>query len=41
LTTQKLLEEKNYGIKFEYTAQETPQQNGMVERAFAILYGKV
>ena len=25
----------------EYTARETPQQNDMVERAFATLYGRI
>ena len=29
------------GIKFEYMAPGTPQQNGMVERAFVTLYGQV
>ena len=29
------------GITFEYTARNTPQQNGQVERSFATLYGKV
>lgn len=29
---------KGIGIKFEYTAPNTPQQNGVVERAFATLY---
>ena len=28
------------GIKFEYTAPGTPQQNGVVERAFVTLIGK-
>ena len=28
-------------IKFEYTAPNTPQQNGVVERKFATLYGRV
>ena len=28
-------------IQFEYTAPGTPQQNGKVERAFAMMYGKV
>ena len=28
-------------IAFEYTAPGTPQQNGVVERAFATLYGRV
>ena len=26
---------------FEYTARNTPQQNGKVERAFATLFGRV
>ena len=30
-----------WGIKFEYTAPRTPQQNGRVERKFATLYGRV
>ena len=30
-----------FGIKFELTARKTPQQNGMIERAFATLYGKM
>jgi len=29
------------GITFEYSAPGTPQQNGVVERAFATLYGRV
>ena len=28
-------------IKFEYTPQDTPQFNGVIERAFATLYGRV
>ena len=28
-------------ISFEFTAPNTPQQNGKVERAFATLYGRV
>ena len=28
-------------ITFEYTARNTPQQNGQVERAFATLYGRM
>ena len=34
-------EEYGFGITVEYTAQKTPQQNGMVECAFATLYGKI
>jgi hypothetical protein len=29
------------GINFEFTAPGTPQHNGVVERAFAILFGRV
>ena len=39
-TTQAMFEKEGFGIKYEYTARETPQQNGMVERAFATLYGR-
>ena len=39
--TKELFEENGLGIKFELTARETPQQNGMVERAFATLYGRM
>jgi transposase InsO family protein len=41
VATQKAFEEHGFGIKIEYTAQKTPQQNGMVERAFATLYGRI
>ena len=30
----------NLGIEFEFTAPNTPQQNGIVERKFATLYGQ-
>lgn len=30
-----------HGVTFEYTAANTPQQNGAVERGFATLYGRV
>ena len=33
--------EQKMGIKFEYTAVGTPQQNGRVERKFATLYGRI
>jgi hypothetical protein len=39
--TKELFEENGFGIKFELTARETPQQNGMVERSFATLYGRI
>ena len=32
--------EKDLGIIFEYTAPGTPQQNGVVKRAFATMLGK-
>ena len=41
ISTQKMFEKEGFGIKCEYTARETPQQNGMVERAFATLFGRV
>ena len=41
----KKMEEKcvaeNLGVKFEYTAVGTPQQNGRVERKFATLFGRI
>ena len=36
-----VLKEKGYGITFEYTLANTPQQNGMVKRCFATHYGRV
>ena len=33
--------EKGLDLKFEYTASDTPQQNGRVERKFQTLYGRV
>ena len=33
--------QEGLGIKFEYTAPGTPQQNGRVERKFQTLYGRV
>jgi len=35
------IETEGYNIVFEFTAPDTPQQNGIVERAFATLYGRV
>ena len=35
------MKKEGLGIIFEYTAPNTPQQNGRVERAFATLYGRV
>ena len=31
---------EDLGIEFEFTAPDTPQQNGVVERAFATQIGK-
>eukprot|EP00980_Cylindrotheca_fusiformis_P022688 scaffold9579_cov84-Cylindrotheca_fusiformis.AAC.1 len=39
--TQSLFKEKNVHLKFEYTAPNTPQHNGKVERKFATFYGRV
>jgi hypothetical protein len=38
---EKSAKNENLGITFEYTAPGTPQQNGLVERAFATLTGRV
>jgi hypothetical protein len=39
---QELMVKNNYGnVKFEFTAPRTPQQNGVVERAFATLLGRM
>ena len=35
------LDLEGFNIKFEFTEPYTPQQNGVVERAFATLYGRV
>jgi len=35
----KQMEEEGSSIRFEFTARQTPQQNGKVERSFASLYG--
>jgi hypothetical protein len=39
--TEEFLKEKGIGTQFEYTAPNTPQQNGKVERKFATLYGRI
>ena len=36
----KICDQNEMGIKFEYSAPGTPQQNGVVERAFATLIGR-
>ena len=41
LKLEEACKKEGFGIKFEYTAPGTPQQNGKVERAFATLYGRV
>ena len=41
LSLQQSLDNEGMNIKFEFTARETPQQNGKVERAFATLYGRM
>lgn len=35
------IDDEGINIEFEFTARETPQQNGKVERAFATLYGRM
>ncbi len=37
-TLKKQIDNDGRNIKFEFTARNTPQQNGKVERAFATLY---
>ena len=41
LKTEELFKNGNLGIRFQYTARETPQHNGVVERSFVTLYGRV
>ena len=38
---KQMVDEHYSYIKFEFTAPNTPQQNGRIERKFATLYGKV
>ena len=38
---EKLCKQEGLGIKFEYTAPGTPQQNGRVERKFQTLYRRL
>ena len=40
-TTDILCQDEKLGITFEYTAPDTPQHNGRVERKFATLYGRM
>lgn len=39
--TEEMCKAQGLGIEFEYSAPNTPQQNGRVERRFATLYGRV
>jgi len=41
LATEKLCRQMGLGIDFEYSAPNSPQQNGRVERRFATLFGRV
>jgi hypothetical protein len=41
IALQQQCKKLNLQIIFEYTAPNTPQQNGVVERAFATLYGRI
>ena len=41
LALQELCEQEGLGIKFEFTAPNTPQQNGRVERKYQTLYGRM
>lgn len=41
LKFKEMVDEHYPYIKFEFTAPNTPQQNGRIERKFATLYGKV
>ena len=38
---QQEVEKSNYKINFEFTSSNTPQQNGLVERAFSKSYGRI
>ena len=40
-TLEKEIIDRGMNIRFEYTATNTPQQNGRVERKFATIYGRV
>ena len=41
IKAQEEAEKQGLGLEFEFTAPDTPQQNGRVERKFATLYGRV
>ena len=38
---ESMCKQEGLGIQFEFTALNTPQQNGRVERKFATLYGRM
>jgi hypothetical protein len=38
---EKLCEQQNVDVKFEFSGPRTPQRNGKVERKFQILYGRI
>ncbi len=38
---QVAVKEEGLGLNFEFTAHQTPQQNGRIERKFATLFGRV
>ena len=40
-TLEAKCKKEGLGIKFEYTARNTPQHNGKIERSFATLYRKI
>ncbi len=41
IALEKACEQEGLGITFKYTAPNTPQQNGRVERKFSTLYGRM
>ena len=41
LISQQLINHELEGVEMEFTSPHTPQQNGIVERDFAFLYGRV
>ena len=41
MSCKETCEHDRLGLKFEYTATSTPQQNGRVERTFQIYYGGI
>jgi hypothetical protein len=41
MSAAKQCQDEGLGINFEYTAPNTPQHNGRVERTFATLFGRM